>query len=250
MLPLKYRKYNLIETKDGISDTVYLLDDKFVLKVFENTTSEQIENEKNLLNKLTNINTCKILDTFKVNGKFAVIYSYISGQSINNANISHIKQIAIFLKDLHTQTQSLENTNIKLFKKDKLKTLILSTNNSQLIQYFDEINIELKNDGLIHGDIFLDNVKFIDEKLSGVYDFSEACEGDFLFDLAVVAISWCYDENELNYDKLSELLKSYNTNIEISIFIEYMKYALLYYATTRYIINKDYKSLLKKIKRV
>ena len=34
-LPKKYQKYNLIETKDGVSDTVYLLNDIYVLKVFD-----------------------------------------------------------------------------------------------------------------------------------------------------------------------------------------------------------------------
>ena len=55
-LPKKYQKYNLIETVDGISDSVYLLDNIYVLKLFENQTKQQILNEQNLLNKFININ--------------------------------------------------------------------------------------------------------------------------------------------------------------------------------------------------
>ncbi|NBS11991.1 MAG: homoserine kinase [Gammaproteobacteria bacterium] len=45
--------------------------------------------------------------------------------------------------------------------------------------------------GLIHGDLFCDNALFDNETLSGIIDFYNACDGAFLFDLAVTLNDWC-----------------------------------------------------------
>ncbi len=46
--------------------------------------------------------------------------------------------------------------------------------------------------GLIHGDLFRDNVLFRGEELVALLDFESAHAGTFAFDLAVVFLSWCY----------------------------------------------------------
>ena len=112
------------------------------------------------------------------------------------------------------------------------------------------INIKLSNDGVIHGDIFYDNVKFLDNKLNGVYDFTEASIGNFKFELAVVAISWCFDDDILNKEKLNTLLSSYNLDIKYNDFKVYIKYALVYYATIRCLNNRDYQELLNKLDKI
>jgi len=53
-LPLKYQAYNLLETTDGVSHSVYLLDDKYVLKIVENEELEALKNEQKLLKELEN----------------------------------------------------------------------------------------------------------------------------------------------------------------------------------------------------
>ncbi|MEA3497496.1 MAG: phosphotransferase [Campylobacterota bacterium] len=249
-LPKKYQKYNLIETKDGISDSVYLLDDIYVLKLFENQTEQQILSEEILLKDLKDLLVPKVVDILKIEDKYTIIYTQIDGISIKNTDLDHIKQIGYFLKELHNKTYNMNSININLFEKERLKELIINSKNKIFLDYFNSIKIELKNDGLIHGDIFPDNVKFRSNILSGVYDFSEACEGDFLFDLAVVAVSWCFDKEMLNNSKLDILLNSYGLDIDKVDFIEYMRYAILYYAVTRYINNHNYKELIEKLEYI
>lgn len=45
--------------------------------------------------------------------------------------------------------------------------------------------------GLIHGDLFCDNALFHEGTLTGIIDFYNACDGAFVFDLAVTLNDWC-----------------------------------------------------------
>ena len=249
-LPKKYRQYNLKETKDGVSDTVYLLDDIYVLKIFESVTKKQIQNEQTILNILKDLAVPKVVEILYIQNKQAVIYTQIGGKSIKRPTLKHIEQIGLFLKLFHKTTKNLKSSNQKIFKKPYLKKLIIRSNNPILLKYFNSINIKLKNNGIIHGDLFLDNAKFKNNKLNGVYDLSEACEGDFLFDVAVTAVSWCFKNDKISKKKLKALLKSYDTDIKYTIFKEYIKYALLYYATTRYLNDLDYEELICRFENI
>ena len=248
-LPLKYQKYNLIETTNGNTDSVYLLNDKYVVKLYENTILETIKNEQKLLNQLQDLKVPKCIEIFQIKDKIVAIFTQINGNSIEKPTINHIKQIGIFLKGFHNISQNLTSSNTQIYSKKYLKSLITKSKNTILKQHFDDINIdiELKNDGIIHGDIFYDNAKFLDNSLSGVYDFTEACIGDFKFELAVVAISWCFDGDILNTEKLNTLLSSYGLDIKYDDFKIYINYALLYYSIIRDLDNRDYQDLLDKI---
>ena len=46
--------------------------------------------------------------------------------------------------------------------------------------------------GLVHGDLFRDNVLFVGDHLTALLDFESAQHGTFVYDLAVVFLSWCY----------------------------------------------------------
>ncbi len=247
-LPSKYHNFILTPTTDGVCDSVYLLDDKYVVKYFENSKNSLIDNEITLLNILSSIRVPKVLDRFIINNKEAVVYTQINGKSKYNPSLKNIKEIGEFLKLMHSKTKNLSNNNIKIFSKNIVLDMIIRSKHEPLLKYFNEIEIELKDDGIIHGDLFVDNAKFLNNKLTGVYDFSDACVGDFKFDLAVVAISWCYDEVNLNYQKLKTLLLSYKFQESYTEFKPYLQYALLYYATRRYINNRDYQELIDKFK--
>ena len=249
-LPLKYQNYQLVQTSDGVSDSVYLLGSSYVLKIFENGTLADMKNEQRLLFLLGNLQVPKCVEILQVKNRFSMIFTQIDGESIKSPENIHIKQIGLFLKKTHRITKNKISTNEAIFKKKYLHNLILSSKNKTFLNYFNTINCELKNDGIIHGDLFCDNAKFKDNILAGVFDFSEACNGDFLFDLAVVAFSWCFDEYTLNQKKLTVLLSNYGLDIEYEHFKEYIKYALLYYATTRYINSRDYSELIKKLENI
>ncbi|MCR9277865.1 MAG: homoserine kinase [Pseudomonadaceae bacterium] len=85
--------------------------------------------------------------------------------------------------------------------------------------------------GLIHGDLFRDNVLFNENGLSGVLDFHHASFGTLLFDLAVVANDWCSDSHGvLDPDRTMQLLRAYHairplTATEVWFFGTFLLYA-------------------------
>jgi homoserine kinase type II len=228
-LPLDYQKYKLIESKNGATDTVYFLDDKYVLKIFENSTKESVDNELKLLKLCKVLKISQVIQKiFYIQNKPTLIYKKSEGINLKVSTKNSIVQIAKFIKQFHIITKNKTNSNIQLFDKNRLKDMILTTKNKKFLDIFNSIDIEFQNDGIIHGDIFLDNCSFKNDKLQCVYDFADACVGDFVFDLAVIAQSWCKND-----DDVLLLLNSYGYGKGVQRFKNYMKYALLYYSVNR-----------------
>ena len=64
--------------------------------------------------------------------------------------------------------------------------------------------------GLIHADLFPDNVFFLGEKLSGLIDFYFACNDLYAYDLATCINAWCFEkDNAFNLTKGVALLSGY-----------------------------------------
>jgi homoserine kinase type II len=64
--------------------------------------------------------------------------------------------------------------------------------------------------GIIHADLFPDNVFFLGERLSGFIDFYFACEEALAFDLAICLNAWCFEKaGEFNTTKARALLGAY-----------------------------------------
>lgn len=64
--------------------------------------------------------------------------------------------------------------------------------------------------GVIHADLFPDNVFFRHDHLSGVIDFYFACNDAFAYDLAVCVNAWCFErDGSFNVTKARRLIAGY-----------------------------------------
>src|SRR5271157_298171 len=64
--------------------------------------------------------------------------------------------------------------------------------------------------GVIHADLFNDNVFFLGEKLSGLIDFYFACNDALAYDLAICLSAWCFEPyNEFNVSKGRAMISGY-----------------------------------------
>ncbi len=67
--------------------------------------------------------------------------------------------------------------------------------------------------GLIHADLFIDNVLFCDGAVSGIIDFFQSCDGWLLYDVAVTVNDWCLRDDglALNDQAVKVLLNAYHS---------------------------------------
>src|SRR6266700_4210442 len=64
--------------------------------------------------------------------------------------------------------------------------------------------------GVIHADLFPDNVFFLGDKLSGLIDFYFACTDALAYDVAICLNAWCFEaDHSYNVTKGKSLLSSY-----------------------------------------
>ena len=64
--------------------------------------------------------------------------------------------------------------------------------------------------GVIHADLFPDNVFFLGDRLSGLIDFYFACTDMLAYDIAISLNAWCFEtDHSFNVTKGRALLNAY-----------------------------------------
>ena len=64
-------------------------------------------------------------------------------------------------------------------------------------------------EGIIHADLFPDNVLFVGGQISGLIDFYFACNDFLAYDLAVMLNAWCFESDGFNITKGKALISQY-----------------------------------------
>jgi len=160
----------------------------------------------------------------RLNGKLAILVPRFNGRSLDNPSPIHCKQVGRFVADMHKALEScpqvrktprslvwMRDIEARLSRVLPASELNLVT---QSIDHYEHILPQLEQcpAGLIHADLFKDNVLFNGDKISGVIDFFHACNDILLFDLAVAANDWAINADG-SYDemKLTALIEGYQS---------------------------------------
>ncbi len=69
--------------------------------------------------------------------------------------------------------------------------------------------------GLIHGDLFRDNVLISEDRVSGLLDFESASRGPYVYDLMVTLLAWCFTD-EMDLGLARALLDGYQSRRPLS----------------------------------
>jgi len=71
--------------------------------------------------------------------------------------------------------------------------------------------------GVIHADLFQDNVFFLHDRLSGIIDFYFACNDFYAYDIAICLNAWCFEpDGSFNVTKARLMLASYRATRPLS----------------------------------
>jgi len=71
--------------------------------------------------------------------------------------------------------------------------------------------------GVIHADLFPDNVFFLGERVSGIIDFTFACDDMLVYDVAICLNAWCFESDcSFNVTKARAFLGAYGRERQLS----------------------------------
>ena len=214
------------EIVDGIENSnfkIFCNNQPYILTIFEKRVTEEelpfFINLKNFLNK-NNFKCPKAISDKngiilkKIKNKTAVIISFLEGKSVEKPNNEICKEVGKMIANLHNLTKNFKekrhnSLDLKDWKDIYKKCLDVKS------EEFDETMYLLKNEinyvenywpsnipcGVIHADLFRNNIFFKNGKISGVIDFYFSCYYFYVYDIAIVINDWCFSENGKKFQK-------------------------------------------------
>ena len=248
----KKYKIKILEIKNidnGILNSNFYIktkNKKYILRIYEaNRTIDEEKQELILLDRIVDFIPVSIaiknIDNEYIsifnNKKFA-LFEYIDGNSITKIDTHIVREIAMYLGKLHSFSKeiSFEEYNRKtridfnFYYNEIKKSEINFRFKNELLNLANEINdfdFSTLPSGIIHGDIFPDNV-LLDEynNIKVIFDFNESYYAPFIFDIAIVINFWI-KINDFDFFTENNLIRDF----------------LNYYSKYRKITKEELKSL-------
>ncbi len=226
------------EIVEGIENTNYRIicdGKKYILTIFEKRVKEEdipffidlklylFKNNFKCPQPIKNKNG-EIVNSLK--SKKAILITFIEGDKITMPTSDHCKEVGIMIGDLHNLTINFNQKRENSLGIDEWKNLFIKCE-SKNEQKFDKLLSDLKKEinflekflptnlpsGIIHADLFKDNIFFKKKKIAGVIDFYFSCYHFFLYDISIVINDWCFVENGkvFNHELFYSLIKGYKS---------------------------------------
>ena len=121
--------------------------------------------------------------------------------------------------------------------------------------------------GVIHGDLFMDNVKWIGDRVSAVFDYEMACRDALVLDLAIALNAWCFDGGKYIGDLCRALIAGYEdartlSRSEVDAFFRAALFGAVRYTASRLrdfhlsgvpadrLAPKDYRTYLARVREL
>ena len=240
---LKYNLGKLLNYKgiqEGIENTNYFIQTdkgKFILTVYEKRVEEKdlpffmslmrnlfdanFPSPEPIINKNGNYIT-------EISGKKAAVVSFLDGSAKKNLNPDDCHKVGIQAAKLHLITKNLTgkrenklsvNSWKKIYKKVRKDCSKIHPNLTKTIE--NSLN-EIENNwpknipsGIIHADLFPDNIFFKNNILTGIIDFYFSCYDFYVFEIAICLNALCFEgrkENlSFNVTKAKKLIDGYSS---------------------------------------
>jgi homoserine kinase type II len=269
------KKYNLGKIikfkgiKQGIENTNYLIltnNKKYILTIFEKRVQKKdLPFFMKLMDELNRkkINCPKPLKD--KNGKYlsliknkaACIVTIVNGKDKKKLNYKNCFEVGKNIGKFHKASKKINlrrknsmsvNNLEKLVKSIKFKSKSIDPNlRSILLINLKQIKKEWPKNlpkGIIHGDLFIDNIFFKKNKFSGFIDFYFSCNEYSIYEIAICINALCFDKKNnrfiLNNQKVKNLIRGYESVKKISQKEKEALNILCRGAALRYLLTRIY----------
>jgi len=225
--------------KKGIENTNYLLktkQNKFILTIFEKRVKKKdLPFFMNLMEKLNHkkiicpkpLRTKKGTHITNIKTKSACIVTFLEGKDktiLNNKNCFDVgKNIAKFHK-VTTKLKLYRQNSMSIHRLNDLLKTIKFKSNQITPNLKNTLNLCLKDiknkwpnlpQGIIHGDLFIDNIFFNKNKFSGFIDFYFSSNDYLIYEIAICINALCFDKKKnkfvMNSSKIKNLINGYES---------------------------------------
>ncbi len=165
----------------------------------------------------------KLLGTLA--GRPAALVTFLEGMWVKRPRVEHCAGLGRAMAELHLDGQDYEGFRTNALNVAGWRPLFEQCGDRSDTVHpglGDEITRELAHleatwpsdlpHGVIHADLFPDNVFFLGNELSGLIDFYFACNDAFAYDIAICLNAWCFEiDLSFNVTKARALLKGYTS---------------------------------------
>lgn len=210
-----YSLGNLLELQgipSGIENTNYFVttsNGRFVLTLFEKLTADDLPFYLNLMSHLSRHGIpcpAPVADQHnrflgELNGKPACIVSRLCGKSVSQPTVTHCAAVGAMLGQLHNAGQSfgdqMPNPRGAAWRDHASQQVMKFLSAQDVAMLESEVEFHAKHPmvgiprGVIHADLFRDNVLMDGDRVGGLIDFYFACTGNLLYDVAITVNDWC-----------------------------------------------------------
>lgn len=208
-------------------------DNRYVLTLFEHNSLDELPFYVDLMTHLANHNVpCPkpITDTkgnslHMLSGKPAIMVSCLKGGDVDTPNLKQCAEIGRVLAQMHVASQTFDNTPHAKHNQNQRGADWRVSAAAEVLPHISADDKALLNEtmafqaaldlsqlptGIIHADLFRDNVLFDGDNIGGFIDFYYACHDVLAYDIAIAANDWCVKPNgEFDEARLSSLLNAY-----------------------------------------
>lgn len=163
-------------------------------------------------------------------GRPAALISFLQGYSVRRPRVEHCAPLGGALAKFHSAGSDFHLVRPNALSLQGWQELVEDT-----APRADEIALGLRGEiaeeyeflqqnwprdlpsGVIHADLFPDNVFFLQDRISGLIDFYFACNDLFAYDIAICLNAWCFEQhNAINVTKARAMLRGYNEHRSLS----------------------------------
>jgi len=159
-----------------------------------------------------------------LSGRPAALISFLDGVWVRKPRADHCAMLGAALAQMHIAGQDFSMSRDNALTAHNWRNLFESSSQGDVDGIapglFSELDADLKDievnwpddlpTGVIHADLFPDNVFFLNGQLSGFIDFYFACTDAFAYDIAICLNAWCFEPDmSFNVTKARALLSAY-----------------------------------------
>lgn len=160
----------------------------------------------------------------ELSGRPAALISFLEGMWLRKPEAKHCREVGRALAQMHLAGEGFQLTRPNALSLEGWKTLW-----EKSAARADEVEAGLEEEigselayldscwprdlpfGVIHADLFQDNVFFLGDQLSGLIDFYFACNDMLAYDVAICLNAWCFEKDgSYNLTKGMALLEGYD----------------------------------------